>query len=112
MKKFLLALLALTGSAAPLYAWGGTFGLFVCPNSCHCCTGSICLKQYNAFSPFAAGTICLSGLPMNGQPLYRPAGGGALPDGGLVNGYLPGGVSYINTAPPGDITRVDPSALP
>jgi hypothetical protein len=77
MKKLLLScalgLSALAFSAAPAQAW--TFGLIVhhgCCHPCgHCCSSYFCVKQYNAFSPVACGTMYFDGC----SP-FGPAGGG------------------------------------
>jgi hypothetical protein len=77
MKKLLLscvlglASLGLWSSTAS--AW--TFGLIVhhdgcCGHGCgHCCSGAyFCVKQYNAFSPVACGSLCLDGCSPFGAP--------------------------------------------
>ncbi len=63
------SLAAFTGTAG---AWG-TFGLF--PHHCCCrgCGGTITLRQYNAFSPVACGSMVFQGCVT--QPAPGPGDG-------------------------------------
>lgn len=89
--------------------------------SCHkCCDGTICLKQYNAFSPVASGSLVVDGcLPIfantNGPwPSYGGMGCGPMgcgADGGYLGGAplaagqtLPDGAVPPGTTVPGATT--------
>ncbi len=68
MKKLLpsalLALAALGFASAESFA--GCFGLIPHHGCCgHCghCGAKFCVRQYNAFSPVACGSLCLDGVP-------------------------------------------------
>ena len=81
MKKlipFAVLALAVCGFTAPT-ASAKTFGLFTCGRCCgKCCGGcksctTICVRQYNAFTPVCCGNICMTGCCM---PFGGPMGGG------------------------------------
>jgi hypothetical protein len=103
-------LLALLTSAAPAFA--GTFGLFTshgCCNSC-CNSGCVCFRQYNAFTPFFSGTVCLNGCTTLPSPFPPPvpAGygmcgpGGCGPHGCGPEGFVQGPMGF------GDFTSMAP----
>jgi hypothetical protein len=107
MKKLLfVAALALTGLAVPTGTAnaGRTFGLFVGCHCCnHCCGGMICLRQYNAFSPVACGSMVFQGcvtVPPGGPGFGY---GGDCADGscgaGCAISQLPGTVpgTFVST---------------
>jgi hypothetical protein len=134
MKKVLtvaLLSLSLTGPAVPS-ASAGAFGLFP---SCGCCGCgcSVCIRQYNAFSPVCCGTMfcdgCMPfgncgaggcggpagpwGLNYMGQAGCGACGaGGCGPGGCAANfGQLPptGGMPVV---PPGATVESMPQAMP
>ena len=89
-----LSLAAIGLASGPAAAWWPCF-----PCSCKsCCTTTICLKQYNAFTPVCWGSLTCDGCcPMNfgccpGMGGYGFGGGGAGQCG--TNGYC-GGSSYV-----------------
>src|SRR5262249_29522819 len=84
-KLFLSAVLAVgTCGLAAAPSPAGTFGLFTCGNCCckNCCT--FCVRQYNAFSPTASGSICLEGC----APFCGNGGAAALNYSGIPCGPL------------------------
>ncbi len=102
MKKLLLALLALSTCATPAFA-GKTFGLCIrrrCGRCCNSCA-TFCVRQYNAFSPVASGSICCDGFLPIGSPGCAPGtiNYGGIPTGGpcCANGSCnaPDGMAYF-----------------
>jgi hypothetical protein len=72
-----LACLSLPLWTTPASAW--TFGLIVHHGGCcghrHCCSSFFCVKQYNAFSPVACGSLYLDGCnPFTPPPPYGANG--------------------------------------
>src|ERR1700722_6379263 len=65
------SLAALTGFATA----GGSFGLFTGCHCCKSCGGTITLRQYNAFSPVACGSMMFQGCVV-APPPQPPAYGG------------------------------------
>ncbi len=92
MKKMLTAAilaLSLTGLSAPS-ASAGAFGLF--PHGCCCnCGCSVCIRQYNAFSPVCSGCLFCDGC----FPFGTPGFGGCGPGG--CGGYGPVGLNYMGS---------------
>ena len=106
MKNLLLScalgLSALALSAAPARAW--TFGLIPHHGGCghcgRCCSSYFCVKQYNAFSPVACGTMYFDGCAP-----FGPAGGyGGYNGGGYGGDFCPavnfGGTPCCDAASP------------
>jgi hypothetical protein len=93
MKKLLpsalLALSVIGFTSADSFA--GCFGLIPHHGCCgHCghCGAMFCVRQYNAFSPVACGSLCLDGV----APFC--AGGGS--GGACAGGMCPGGFCGVN----------------
>jgi hypothetical protein len=63
------SLAAFTGFASA----GGTFGLFTGCHCCKSCGGTITLRQYNAFSPVACGSMMFQGCVVAPPPAQPPA---------------------------------------
>jgi hypothetical protein len=86
MKKILpsitLALASLAGFGGFANA-GHTFGLFVGCHCCKACGGTITLRQYNAFSPVACGSMMFQGCVV----APPPAAPTAYPGEGFINGF-------------------------
>ena len=76
MKKMLFSMIVGVASLgmAAVPSQAGTFGLFVCGGHCdscggcgffhHCCNkccSTICIRDYNAFSPSFCGNMCFNG---------------------------------------------------
>ena len=118
MKKLLpsvaLAFTSIVAFAASANA-GHVFGLFTGCGCCSACGGTITLRQYNAFSPVACGSMMFQGCVVAPPPNYPPysyAGndgiiGGDCGDGscgaGVPVGQVPAGMnggafSYPNAA--------------
>jgi hypothetical protein len=108
MKKLLpsitLAIASLAAFSGAANAWGA-FGLF---SGCHCCStcgGTITLRQYNAFSPVACGSMMFQGCVLSPPPAMAGYGdGGSCGDGSCASlpGTQPamayqGGYYYPNT---------------
>lgn len=108
MKKLLPSVTLAFASLASVagFASAGTFGLFT---GCHCCKdcgGTITLRQYNAFSPVACGSMMFQGCVVAPPPNPNPApygfdggvgfGGysGDCPDGSCGQGVPVGRMQY------------------
>jgi hypothetical protein len=137
MTRFLVpSLLALIACAAPSVTHAGTFGLFYSHKPCcDCGCGCFCVRQYNAFSPVACGTIYLDGFLPIGSPGCGP---GVINTCGIPNvpaaGALPNGLDCYTsicanagqqmapqagptdkeppTQPPSQMPHVEPAPLP
>jgi hypothetical protein len=93
MKKLLpSALLALAAFGFVTgESFAGCFGLIPHHGCCgHCgCGATFCVRQYNAFSPVACGSLCLDGV----APFSAGYGGGC---GACADGMCPGGFCGLN----------------
>jgi hypothetical protein len=99
MKKLLpsvtLAFASLAGLAASANA--GTFGLFVGCRCCKDCGGTITLRQYNAFSPAACGSMMFQGCvvaPPNPGYGFDGGYGGGCADGSCGQGTTVGRMQF------------------
>ncbi len=123
------SLTALAGSASA----GHTFGLFTGCCCCKACGGTITLRQYNAFSPVACGSMMFQGCvvaPPPQQPYYGGfdgfggeviggdcgdgSCGSGIPVGQMPAGFPGGAFTYPNAAytygplmqmPPAQVTQ-------
>jgi hypothetical protein len=89
-----ISLAAVTGTASSAKAWWPCFPLFDCCKG-SCCSTTICLRQYNAFTPVCSGTLNCDGCcPLNLSCGY-PGSGPAVMAPGCANGacYSPYGAS-------------------
>jgi hypothetical protein len=78
MKKLLPSITLALASLASLNGFasaGGTFGLFTGCGCCKACGGTITLRQYNAFSPVACGSMMFQGCVVAPPPPQPPAYG-------------------------------------
>jgi hypothetical protein len=94
MKKLLSSVTLAFASLASfngLASAGHTFGLIVHHHCCGgCCAGTICLRQYNAFSPVACGSMVFQGCVT--QPAPGPYGFDGGVGGDCSDGSCSGGV--------------------
>jgi hypothetical protein len=79
MKKLLLV--ALLTLAVTTLSNGSASAGFLFHKNCGCCCATICIKQYNAFTPVCCGNLCCDGCcPMTmgccGGPCCAPPCGG------------------------------------
>jgi len=85
-----ISLAAVTGTASPAQAWWPCFPLFDCCKG-SCCSTTICLRQYNAFTPVCSGTLNCNGCcPLNLSSGY-PGSGPAVVGPDCMNGTGYGG---------------------
>jgi hypothetical protein len=108
MRKLLFA--AVVSLAGVALTTGQASAWFGCKR---CCTGSatLCIRQYNAFSPSCFGSIACDGcFPVGfsqgapwggGGPIWGGHGGSCGPDGSCAGPPVYGAPIYAGTLPPG-----------
>lgn len=106
-----MSLAAISWTTATASAWWPCYPLFDCCKSSKCCT-TICLRQYNAFTPVCSGTLNCDGCcPINltggclqsGPAVFQP---------GCANGMCYGPYSSSIYAGPGyPLGQLPPAAI-